>query len=1630
MAKYFTIQNNVDTSITSGTLVGQLGFAASNDSDGGDAIVITAAVIASADGTFDATNNPGSLVFATSPTGPATGQIKIVDSGHLEPIGNKIKNLGSSSSQWKDLYVDQIYFDGLGPQTLPFNDFNVSATGDTVTVTDGNTVTFTGQDSVTVSRDGQTIIISGAAGGGGGVSTGPAQTIAFFSGDGSLTGTSDFTYDEALTSVKLVTQGDTLTTGYYIQNAQTQTGNMFQVDTYIETIQRNTISGDVIADTGDGYVSTQQPPGFRFDNTSQSLDFTYQAGGSINSTGMLPFNIPNFNADLSADDIEDGAKIRVYNSNSNTPQQVAITGYIAIYTGSADPTIPQDEATFMSYGAQVGLSTPLVIDGPWGAGSTGNVSESDDFTPALQQYFGLHPSNTGNIIVFWYPTSTTGTPAQNQVYSSNNPDSGVSPRLTLQYYSYSGTDTFIDKTNYVVDYQGKLRLNTNDYANVGNQNMIYVSGQENLPCNMVLNSSNGQTKIVHWRGGQKLFTVGGNTPGTDWSIFDNVNSSKPIKIDNTEPSYGTYRDEQVIMRWKGGKVGIYDTSPDYDLDIHGDLGVRSGIYLYNAETVGYDSTAHRLYRSGNTLMWNGSAITGAGGGGSMTSWDLGVGSEAVSTITDGDTVTFSGLNQITTTRSTNRIDIDIDLSSYYTSSQVDTISGNLQTQIDANDNYQYWTVTDGVTSENISSTNQVKFTGAGATHVGYNASNNTVTITTAAGTTYSAGTGLTLNGTTFDANVDPTTQTEAAQAVTSTTNKTYAIQVDASDYMVVNVPWTDNNTTYSAGSGLVLNGTTFDAQVDNSTIEIATDTFQVKDGGITNAKLANSSVTITPGTGIGNAGSVSLGSSVTINANSATTSQVGVVQLQDSATNGTVDKAITPNAVYDISGNLQTAIDTKDNYQYWTLKGDAATTTNVDTTEQVEFKGAGSVTVELGGTDNRVVTISGISVGGGMTNWNLAVTGDSTSITEAETVSFTGQGNVSIVRNGNTVEISGSAGGGGMTSWDLGVGAESVIDVTDGESVTFSGLNQITTTRTAQRIDIDVDLSDYYTSSQVDTISGNLQSDIDGKDNYQYWNITDGVTSENIASTNQVKFTGAGATHVGYNSSNNTVTITSTDNNTTYTAGSGLVLNGTTFDAQVDNSTIEINSDTFRVKDGGVTNAKLQNSSITITPGTGIGNAGAVSLGGSVIVNANSATTSQVGVVQLQDSATNGTVDKAITPNAVYDISGNLQTSIDAKDNYQYWTITDGVTSENISTTDSVKFTGGSNIGVNYNTANNTVTISSTAGGGSMSSWNLQVGSETPIDVTDSENVSFSGLNQIKTTRTSQRVDIDIDLSDYYTSAQVDTISGNLQTQIDANDNYQYWTITDGVNSENVSTTDTIKFTGGGNVGVSYNTSNNTVTISATAGGGTPGGNSTEFQYNNGGSFAGTTGVVYGATNGTGTIFEVHGTGSPKDTLFAVEYTGVDTPTTVSIYNNDGQTANTFQVLTEGSGDLFTVSPTGKIYYNSSYSKIANSGNIGSSMTFDLDTSNIFTGTLTTTSITLSTTNEDVGQRFILRLKQGSGGSKTVGTWFGNRVMWPGGSAPTLSTTAGHVDLFGFLVTSGSAGTFYYDGFTIATGLQ
>jgi len=61
-------------------------------------------------------------------------------------------------------------------------------------------------------------------------------------------------------------------------------------------------------------------------------------------------------------------------------------------------------------------------------------------------------------------------------------------------------------------------------------------------------------------------------------------------------------------------------------------------------------------------------------------------------------------------------------------------------------------------------------------------------------TTYTAGTGLSLAGTQFNVNlVSATTQSVAANSVSATASRTYAVQVNSSDQLVVNVPWTDVN---------------------------------------------------------------------------------------------------------------------------------------------------------------------------------------------------------------------------------------------------------------------------------------------------------------------------------------------------------------------------------------------------------------------------------------------------------------------------------------------------------------------------------------------------------------------------------------------------------------------------------------------------------------------------------------------------------------------------------------------------------------------------------------------------------------------------------------------------------------------
>ena len=77
-------------------------------------------------------------------------------------------------------------------------------------------------------------------------------------------------------------------------------------------------------------------------------------------------------------------------------------------------------------------------------------------------------------------------------------------------------------------------------------------------------------------------------------------------------------------------------------------------------------------------------------------------------------------------------------------------------------------------------------------------------------TTYSAGAGMTLSSTTFKAKLkSETASTLDSASMGSTSDRQYAVGIDKSGYLSVNIPWQNDNTTYSAGTGLSLSGTKF-----------------------------------------------------------------------------------------------------------------------------------------------------------------------------------------------------------------------------------------------------------------------------------------------------------------------------------------------------------------------------------------------------------------------------------------------------------------------------------------------------------------------------------------------------------------------------------------------------------------------------------------------------------------------------------------------------------------------------------------------------------------------------------------------------------------------------------------------------
>jgi len=83
---------------------------------------------------------------------------------------------------------------------------------------------------------------------------------------------------------------------------------------------------------------------------------------------------------------------------------------------------------------------------------------------------------------------------------------------------------------------------------------------------------------------------------------------------------------------------------------------------------------------------------------------------------------------------------------------------------------------------------------------------------------YLAGTGLKMSGTTFSAKLKSETAASVdSNAITTTSNRYYAVGIDKSGYLTVNVPWNNDINTSADGKGIILDGSVYKLSLKDKT---------------------------------------------------------------------------------------------------------------------------------------------------------------------------------------------------------------------------------------------------------------------------------------------------------------------------------------------------------------------------------------------------------------------------------------------------------------------------------------------------------------------------------------------------------------------------------------------------------------------------------------------------------------------------------------------------------------------------------------------------------------------------------------------------------------------------------------------
>jgi hypothetical protein len=97
-----------ETDMAANDVIGKIEFQAPDEGTGTDAVLVSAAIQARAEGDHSSSSNATSIDFMTGASEAAATKLTLTSAGHILPAADDTQDLGSSAKQFRDIYTGDL----------------------------------------------------------------------------------------------------------------------------------------------------------------------------------------------------------------------------------------------------------------------------------------------------------------------------------------------------------------------------------------------------------------------------------------------------------------------------------------------------------------------------------------------------------------------------------------------------------------------------------------------------------------------------------------------------------------------------------------------------------------------------------------------------------------------------------------------------------------------------------------------------------------------------------------------------------------------------------------------------------------------------------------------------------------------------------------------------------------------------------------------------------------------------------------------------------------------------------------------------------------------------------------------------------------------------------------------------------------------------------------------------------------------------------------------------------------------------------------------------------------------------------------------------------------------------------